>query len=519
MRRTGTTIAVMGVILGSAGVARAATLEVGPGKPYATPCDAIAAAQPNDVIEVQAGTYTDSCYIQKAGLTVRGVGGRPKIDLSGTDHPAGYKGIYVIGADDVTIENMELTGANISCSNGANAAGLRVEAAGLTVRSCYIHDNQNGILGGFGDVTIEYTEFSGNGWGDGCNCGGCTHNLYISGSVDKLLFRYNYSHDIATDGHLLKSRASVNEILYNRLSGEAGHDSYEIDLPNGGLAIVVGNIVQKGTNPGNPILFTWGEEGGLKPDTRIFLANNTFVNDYGSGTFVKISAGGTLTAHNNLFVGAGTVSTTGALSADNLSGIDPAFVDRASYDYHLQAGSPAIDVGIDPGMADATSLTPTNQYVHPAGTEARSMVGTAIDVGAYEFGSSAAGSGGTGGAGGSAAGGAGGSDTGGAGGSDTGGAAGTGGSGGAGAGGSTGGSGGASAGGGTGGESAGGSAGAATGGASGSAAGGAANASTPPSVDSPSGCACSTGGSASRSSALAALLAAACVVGLSRRRR
>jgi hypothetical protein len=265
-------------------------------------------------------------------LTVRGVGGRPRIDLSGTDHPSGYKGIYVIDAANVTLENLELTGANISCGNGANGAGIRIEAADLTVRNCYIHDNQEGILGGQGTVTIEYTEFSGNGLGNGCNCGGCTHNVYI-GAANKLVFRYNYSHNIATDGHLLKSRASENQVLYNRLSGESGHDSYEIDLPNGGLAIIIGNLIQKGPNPGNPILLTWGEEGVSNADKRVFVANNTFVNDFNNGTFVKIATGGTLSAHNNLFVGPGTVSTTGTLSADNLSGVDPLFANKATYDY------------------------------------------------------------------------------------------------------------------------------------------------------------------------------------------
>ncbi|MFO0758779.1 MAG: hypothetical protein U0359_19970 [Byssovorax sp.] len=93
--------------------ARADTLEVGPGKPFAKPCDAINAAKQGDTIEVAAGTYTDTCAINTPGLTVKGVGGRPVIDLSGGT-PAQQKGIYVILADGVTIENMELTGAHIS---------------------------------------------------------------------------------------------------------------------------------------------------------------------------------------------------------------------------------------------------------------------------------------------------------------------------------------------------------------------------------------------------------------------
>ena len=359
----------------------AETLEVGPGRTHASPCQAVAAAKPRDLIEIAAGTYTDSCAIGVEGLTLRGVDGQPKIDLSGTDHPAQYKGIYVIDAADITIENLELTGAHISVDNGANAAALRVQAAGLTVRGCKIHDNQNGILGGTtGAITIEHTEFANNGLGDGCNEGGCTHNVYIA-NIDTLQFRFNWSHRVATDtadkGHLLKSRAKNNYILYNRLSGEDGFDSYELNLPNGGLAVVVGNLIQKGAKAGNSTLFSWGEEGASNPDKRVFLASNTFVNDFGSGKFVSAD-GATITAHNNLFVGAGSA---GMVSADNLT-VDPLFVDRAQYDYHLKSGSPAIGKAVDPGMADQFSLKPTAAYEHPLREVARSKV---EDVGAYEF--------------------------------------------------------------------------------------------------------------------------------------
>jgi hypothetical protein len=372
-------------------VSRADTLQVGSGQTYATPCAAIAAAKAKDQIEIAPGNYTDSCAITLAGLTLRGQGGQPKIDLSGTDHPAQYKAIYVIAADDVTVDGLELTGAHISDANGANAAALRVEAKGLTVRGCNIHDNQNGILGGSaGTLTIEHTEFHDNGLGDGCNQGGCTHNVYV-GAIDTLYFRFNWSHRLATDtadkGHLLKSRAKVNYILYNRLTGEDGFDSYEIDLPNGGLAVIVGNQVEKGSHAGNSTLLSWGEEGASNPDKRVFLAHNTFVNDHGSGKFLGVS-GAALTAHNNIFAGAGSVGSADTLSADNWVGSDPSFIDRANLDHHLKAGSPAIGQGVDPGTADQFALTAVSEYVQPLGERARA---TAHDLGAFEYGTKPAG--------------------------------------------------------------------------------------------------------------------------------
>ena len=292
----------------------------------------------------------------------------------------------MIAADDVTLENLELTGAHISTDNGANGAAIRLEARGLTVRACNIHDNQNGLLGGTtGTLTIEHTEFANNGLGDGCNQGGCTHNLYVA-NLDALYFRFNWSHRVATDtpdkGHLLKSRAKANYISYNRLTGEDGFDSYEIDLPNGGLAVLIGNQIEKGAHSGNGTSLSWGEEGASAPDKRVFLVGNTFVNDFGSGKFLSVS-GATLTAHNNIFAGAGSIGSATALASDNWLGTDPSFVDAAHFDYHLGAGSPAIGKAVDPGTADQLSLVPVSEYLHPLAEVARA---SAHDLGAFEFG-------------------------------------------------------------------------------------------------------------------------------------
>jgi hypothetical protein len=115
---------------------------------------------------------------------------------------------------------------------------------------------------------------------------------------------------------------------------------------------------------------------------RVFVVNNTFVNDRDSGTFISAS-GAMLAAHNNVFVGGGTPSGSGALSADNLSGVDPKLVDRSHYDYHLMQGSPAIGQAIAVMPVDSIELAATSEYVHPLGEADRQ---SAHDVGAFEFG-------------------------------------------------------------------------------------------------------------------------------------
>jgi MYXO-CTERM domain-containing protein len=74
----------------------------------------------------------------------------------------------------------------------------------------------------------------------------------------------------------------------------------------------------------------------------------------------------------------------------NLATATPGLVDQPGVDYHLAAGSPAIDVGVDPGMGATMALAAVSQYRHPMAVEPRAAVGV-VDVGAYEFGNVAAG--------------------------------------------------------------------------------------------------------------------------------
>jgi len=374
----------------AAGSASAATLSVGPGKTYAAPCAAFNAAKDGDTVEIAGNNIYkgDVCGIYRNNLTVRGVNGRPMIDANGAN--AMGKGTWVVIGNNITIDNVEMYGARVPDQNGA---ALRLEGTGFTLRNSFLHDNENGILSGentASDVLIEYSEFGHNGFGDGY-----THNLYI-GKARSLTFRYSYSHD-ANVGHNLKSRAMVNTIYNNRFSSTAvgqsgstasGSPSYEIDLPNAGTAYVIGNVIEQPAAYSNPNILAYGEEGASNPGQDLYVVNNTFLNDSGSGgTFVMVGSGVTtpVLLQNNIFGGVGTATNQGnAIDRTNYRATSPAFVDRAGYDLHPAANSPAINAGSTPGVAaSGFALTPIAQYKHVASGETRTSAGQ-IDIGAYE---------------------------------------------------------------------------------------------------------------------------------------
>jgi hypothetical protein len=115
---------------------------VGRDKPFATPCAAIAVSAPGDIIEIDADLYRrDVCVIRTNELTLRGVNGRAHLEAA--DASAQGKAIWVIKGNDVVVENIEFSGASVRDQNGA---GIRAEGRNLTVRNCYFHDNQDGIL-------------------------------------------------------------------------------------------------------------------------------------------------------------------------------------------------------------------------------------------------------------------------------------------------------------------------------------------------------------------------------------
>jgi hypothetical protein len=157
--RTTTLLSI--ILVAAATQSNAATLAVPGG--YATVRTAAAAARDGDTIEIEAGTYTGDgivATLSNDNLTIRGgVNGRAHLNADGVTI-SNRKAILVITGDNITIENIEFSNAVVPDENGA---GIRHEGGLLTVRNCYFHDNEMGILTSdhsYSELFVENTEFN-----------------------------------------------------------------------------------------------------------------------------------------------------------------------------------------------------------------------------------------------------------------------------------------------------------------------------------------------------------------------
>ncbi|MDQ1267154.1 MAG: type sorting protein [Bacteroidota bacterium] len=364
----------------------AAILQVGPTRQYQKPSEAAKAVADGDTVEIDAGVYAkDACVWNKNNLLFRGIGGMAHLKAEGAYSQG--KAIWVIQGTNTTVEYIEFSECAVPDNNGA---GIRQEGAGLILRRCYFHDNENGVLAGANsesDFLFEFCEFNHNGYGDGY-----THNMYI-GHIRSFTLQFCYSHH-ANVGHNVKSRADHNYILYNRIMDEDnGNSSFLIDLPNGGYSYIIGNLLMQGARAENKTLINYGAEGLTNVFAGLYVVNNTCINRRQTGTFINIKDGTQETKIvNNLFAGVDAALKTAIVGAADTSNniynvniSDFLFADEPNYDYHLLKGSPAIEAAMnDPGEFNGYSLFPAFEYKHPADSSFRPSK-LNLDCGAFAF--------------------------------------------------------------------------------------------------------------------------------------
>lgn len=346
-------------------LAQAAVIAIEPGGSVSLE-EAALRAKDGDTIELAAGDYRGqvAVFVQNR-LTLRGVAGKTRLLAMGA--AAEGKAILVLRGQNVAVEGIEFRGARVPDHNGA---GIRLEQGSLTVRNCRFLDNENGILTANHPtmtLAIENSEFGNNGAGDGQS-----HNLYV-GAIDRLTVRGSYFHH-AKVGHLLKSRARENDIRYNRLSDEiGGRASYELEFPNGGQAVVVGNLIEQSSSTENSKIVAYGAEGYRWPANALYLAYNTLVDDRASpGIMLDVRPGAVrLVAINNLLVGLAPAfrrDLPGRFEGNRAAQLD-AFANANRDDYRLARNSSMLGKAVSVKL-EGVDLNPTAEYVHPRKTRA-----------------------------------------------------------------------------------------------------------------------------------------------------
>jgi hypothetical protein len=163
-----------------------------------------------------------------------------------------------------------------------------MEGSNLTVENSQFLDNENGILaGGLPGSLVRVTRsfFSGNG---SCE-GSCAHALYAGKPIARLevvgcIFTATHV------GHAIKSRARATLVRDSRIEdGPNGTSSYLIEVPNGGDAAILNNVLGKGLNSDNKeYAISLGTEDTRNPTRVLVIRGNRFTSDLADPvTFVR----------------------------------------------------------------------------------------------------------------------------------------------------------------------------------------------------------------------------------------
>ncbi|MBK7667702.1 MAG: hypothetical protein IPJ32_10390 [Sphingobacteriaceae bacterium] len=308
---------------------QAATWKVGATQTYTTPSAVVNLVQNGDTIEIDGGVYLNDPVIWTKNLTFRGLGtgsNRSIMRWTGGDIANG-KGIWVFAnpaiTGNATIDNIVFEGARVSDGNGGNGAGIRYQAKDLTIRNCQFNSCQNGILEGGSYtgacVSIVNSEFFNNGYEviGNTSFSGYEHNIYISAQTDSLLVKNCYFHDPRGEANSLKTRAQKSYILYNVIDEANGQGSWEINIAQGGLNVIIGNTIIQGVNSINHGIVSY--DAATNPIEDFYFINNTVINKYTSTSFRYFSVSPTsginkFKVYNNIFAKASSASMSNFIS-------------------------------------------------------------------------------------------------------------------------------------------------------------------------------------------------------------
>ena len=219
-------------------------------------------------IRIAPGRYSD-CAVQEAGRVayVAERAGTAVFDGGVCED----KATLVLRGRSARIEGLVFTHTEVDDGNGA---GIRIEQGDLVVSRTLFVDAQCGILSSSdpsGTIRIDYSTFSGLGKRPD---GNGAHALYI-GDYGALRVA-NSRFERGRGGHYVKSRAPRIEVIDSSFDDSQGRaTNYMIDLPEGAVGRIAGNIFLQGTGKENySTMIAVGAEDGDNPTAGLTIEDN-----------------------------------------------------------------------------------------------------------------------------------------------------------------------------------------------------------------------------------------------------
>jgi hypothetical protein len=219
-------------------------------------------------IRIAPGRYRD-CAVQESGRIafVAQVRGTAIFDAAICEG----KATLVLRGRSARVDGLVFLRTFVPDGNGA---GIRIEKGDLVVTWSRFADSQCGIISAIdpsSTISIDRSTFSGLGkHPDGHGA----HSLYVGGYGG--LKVTNSRFERSTGGHYLKSRAPRAEILGNSFDDSHGRASnYMIDLPNGAVGRIAGNVFIQGRDKENySTMIAVGAERRIQPSAGLIIEDN-----------------------------------------------------------------------------------------------------------------------------------------------------------------------------------------------------------------------------------------------------
>lgn len=386
--------------------------------------NAAQSAVAGDGILINSGTYSQTIVMANAGtpdkpIIVKGVGPTKPVIRAG-----GVNNGHIIPKSNTIIENIKTDGIQTVTSQGHGLGGYGLyltaenNVSNILVKDCVFTQHEKGIRAEEGErlivrnTLIENTEWgtyigTDNDSGPALEFGDTlwenvevansvydywnTDGFLVEGNTAHHVFRNCKAHGWHDGGFDLKGHAIVeNSVSYSNGSGKGSGEGFKIwrdGLVRNSIAYdnEYANYLFGGYDPGWKLVNSLSYNGRISIEDRppdsssqlsassVKISHNIFINStFNDEIEDKTGVSAFTYADHNLFSG-GSPSSVGT-SAKTL---DPRVQSLSSRDFHLILGSPAIDAG-------SATLAPLMSSIDLDGKSRK--IGTAVDIGPYEFG-------------------------------------------------------------------------------------------------------------------------------------